>query len=149
MYKGTVCKVILIGYMEGVPTIHTASNGKQILSFFITRIRPLFEKNNQKAGDKMEWYRVYVENENASYIEKFGRPGMRITVHGNATNCGIETTATSEFIVTEIFAEKVFFFSSDNLHQNIIFNEMTEYGNTNRISFLSDIVSSRHIAYTH
>jgi single-stranded DNA-binding protein len=148
MYKGTICRMTLIGYMEGVPVMHTTSSGHQLLSFFIARIRPSAVMHNLDNNDQREWYRVYVKNENAAYIKAYGHSGMYLTVHGISINCVIEKINHSEFIVTEVFAEKIFFLSQDELHQKINAGEVISEV-VHETIFPPHIVSSTHIACMH
>lgn len=103
-YNGTACLVLLVGTLVSMPETQHASTEHYI---FVNRKR-ICLKNNV---DKQESYRVILSHHDMQRIQKFGFPGMLLTIQGD-----LRTELSAEII-----AEKIEFmdFPSANQHQTL------------------------------
>ncbi|HLB56277.1 MAG TPA: single-stranded DNA-binding protein [Coxiellaceae bacterium] len=149
MYKGTACGVTLVGCLEGIPIIHETTIGEDIITFLITRIRPGKISGILKTHDQIEWYRIFVKRNNAINIEKNAYSGMRLMVEGDIMNCYLEKTNDRKFIITEIFAKRISYFSPEKINQYATHEDDAFAESTLQKNFQYKISSSIRVAYLH
>ncbi|HLB56969.1 MAG TPA: hypothetical protein VJK30_06555 [Coxiellaceae bacterium] len=117
LYNGTGCLVFLVGSVTMMPVVAKKNSDAMII---VSRKR----HHDENTVDKIEHYRVILNQDDTYRIMTFGFPGMTISVRGDFCS---ENNA-------EIIAEKIDFidFSNSNAFESLSANEMnnTNFFNT-------------------
>jgi single-strand DNA-binding protein len=105
-------KVILIGNVGKNPDIRYFDNGNAIANFpMATTERGYKLSNGTEVPERTEWHNIVTSRDRAQFIEKYVKKGSLLYVEGKIRTRNYEDKDGVKRYVTEIYADRVEFFS--------------------------------------
>lgn len=105
-------KVILIGNVGRDPEVRYFDSGNAVANFpMATSERGYKLANGTEVPERTEWHNVVVRREQVAFVEKWVKKGSGVYVEGKIRYRNYEDQQGVKRYVTEIFADRVEFFS--------------------------------------
>lgn len=104
-------KVVLIGYTGKDPEIREFENGKIATFSIATTDRGYTLPNGTVVPDRTEWHNIVARGKAVEFIEKHVKKGSSLYVEGKIRTRSYEAQDKTKRYSTEIYTERVEFFS--------------------------------------
>ncbi|MDR1623511.1 MAG: single-stranded DNA-binding protein [Tannerellaceae bacterium] len=105
-------KVILIGYVGKDPDVRYFDSGVAVANFSLaTSERGYTLANGTVVPERTEWHNIVVRRDQVAFVEKWVRKGSGLCVEGKIHTRTYDDQAGVKRYVTEIYADRVDFFS--------------------------------------
>lgn len=106
-------KAILIGFVGKEPEVRAFDNGAKIATFSLaTSDRGYTLANGTVVPERTEWHNIVARGNTVDFIEKWVKKGSFVYIEGKIRTRDYETKDGVRKYVTEIYTERVEFFSS-------------------------------------
>ena len=105
-------KVILIGNVGKDPDVRYFDNGNAIANFTLaTSERGYRLANGTEVPERTEWHNIVTSRERAQFVEKHVKKGASVCIEGKIRSRNYEDKDGNKRYVTEIYADRVDFYS--------------------------------------
>jgi single-strand DNA-binding protein len=105
-------KVILIGYVGKDPDVRYFDSGVAVANFpLATSERGYTLANGTVVPERTEWHNIVVRRDQVAFVEKWVRKGSGLYVEGKIHTRTYDDQAGTKRYITEIYADRVDFFS--------------------------------------
>ena len=106
-------KVILIGFVGRDPDVRYFDNKNAIANFILaTSERGYKLANGTEVPERTEWHNIVASRERAQFVEKYVKKGSLLYVEGKIRSHDYEGKDGIKRYMTEIYADRIDFFSS-------------------------------------
>ncbi len=106
-------KVILIGNVGKDPDVRYFDNGNALANFpLATSERGYKLANGTEIPERTEWHNIVASRDRAQFVEKYIKKGSSVYVEGKIRTRNYEDKDGNKRYVTEIFADRIEFYST-------------------------------------
>ena len=113
LYFMSLNKVILIGNAGKDPDVRYFDDGRALATFTLaTNERGYKLANGTEVPERTEWHNIVATRERAQFVEKFVRKGSLLYIEGKIRSRDFEGKDGVKRYYTEIYADRIEFYSS-------------------------------------
>ena len=117
-------KVILIGNVGKDPTVKYFDNANAVANFSVaTSERGYTLSNGTEVPERTEWHNIVASRDRAQFVEKYVKKGSLVYVEGKIRTRNYDDQSGIKRHVTEIFADRVEFYSSGKRQDSVVDKE--------------------------
>ena len=117
-------KVILIGNVGKDPTVKYFDSGNAVANFPVaTSERGYTLSNGTEVPERTEWHNIVASRDRAQFVEKYVKKGSLVYVEGKIRTRNYDDQSGIKRHVTEIFADRVEFYSSGKRQDSVVDKE--------------------------
>ncbi|MDR1406437.1 MAG: single-stranded DNA-binding protein [Tannerella sp.] len=106
-------KVILVGNVGKDPVVRYFDSGNAVANFTLaTNERGYTLANGTEVPERTEWHNIVVTRDRVQFVEKYVKKGSSLYLEGKIRSRSYDDQTGQKRYITEIYADRVEFFSS-------------------------------------